>query len=82
MERIQFQPYSRDQLKDIVTSRLEASREGLDTTENVMHPDAVLLAASRIAAVTGDARRVLDISRYVHPFSLAIQAQPHEFVFP
>ncbi|KAG8904591.1 Origin recognition complex, subunit 1 [Tulasnella sp. 403] len=63
MEKIQFHPYSRDQLMEIVNSRLRASREGLDIDFNVMHEDAVKYASARVAAVNGDARRVLDIAR-------------------
>ncbi|KAG8947090.1 Origin recognition complex, subunit 1 [Tulasnella sp. 419] len=63
MEKIQFQPYSREQLVNIVNSRLTASREGLDIDTNVMSMDAVTFASARVAAVNGDARRVLDISR-------------------
>ncbi|KAG9004212.1 Origin recognition complex, subunit 1 [Tulasnella sp. 427] len=64
MEKIQFHPYSREQLMDIVNSRLQASREGLQGVDaNVIHEDAVKYASARVAAVNGDARRVLDIAR-------------------
>ncbi|KAG8963633.1 Origin recognition complex, subunit 1 [Tulasnella sp. 425] len=64
MEKIQFHPYSREQLMDIVNSRLQASREGLAGVDaNVIHEDAVKYASARVAAVNGDARRVLDIAR-------------------
>lgn len=63
MERIRFHPYSRDQLIEIVTARLDASREGLDVEKNVINDDAVKYASARVAAVNGDARRVLDICR-------------------
>ena len=55
---------------EIVNSRLKASREGLDVTSNVMHDDAVKYASARVAAVNGDARRVLDIARSVCPTRL------------
>ncbi|EJT97446.1 P-loop containing nucleoside triphosphate hydrolase protein, partial [Dacryopinax primogenitus] len=60
MERINFAPYTRDQLKEIVLSRL---RGGILQAEELMHPDAVQIAAMRVAGVSGDARRILDISR-------------------
>ncbi|KAG9002074.1 Origin recognition complex, subunit 1 [Tulasnella sp. JGI-2019a] len=63
MEKIQFHPYERDQLVEIVNSRLEASRQGLQMDHNVIHEDAVRFASARVAAVNGDARRVLDIAR-------------------
>ncbi|KAG8960000.1 Origin recognition complex, subunit 1 [Tulasnella sp. 408] len=64
MEKIQFHPYSREQLMDIVNSRLQASREGLAGVDaNVIHEDAVKYASARVAAVNGDARRVLDMAR-------------------
>ncbi|KAG8857205.1 Origin recognition complex, subunit 1 [Tulasnella sp. 330] len=63
MEKIQFHPYERDQLMEIVNSRLEASRQGLQVDHNVIHEDAVKFASARVAAVNGDARRVLDIAR-------------------
>lgn len=63
MEKIQFHPYERDQLMEIVNTRLDASRQGLSLTNNVIHEDAVKFASARVAAVNGDARRVLDIAR-------------------
>ncbi|KZT53863.1 P-loop containing nucleoside triphosphate hydrolase protein [Calocera cornea HHB12733] len=60
MERINFAPYTRDQLKEIVNSRL---RGGTVPPEQIMHADAIQIAAMRVAGVSGDARRILDISR-------------------
>ncbi|KZO92559.1 P-loop containing nucleoside triphosphate hydrolase protein, partial [Calocera viscosa TUFC12733] len=60
MERINFAPYTRDQLKEIVNSRL---RGGNVPPEKIMHADAIQIAAMRVAGVSGDARRILDISR-------------------
>lgn len=60
MERINFAPYTRDQLKEIVNSRL---RGGTVPPGQIMHSDAIQIAAMRVAGVSGDARRILDISR-------------------
>ncbi|XP_069683029.1 origin recognition complex subunit 1 [Periplaneta americana] len=55
LTRVTFHPYSHKQLQEIVMSRLK----GLE----VFDPDAVQLVARKVAAVSGDARRALDICR-------------------
>jgi Cdc6-like AAA superfamily ATPase len=64
-ERVIFSPYNVDQLRAIVNSRLEMATTGFGKPEDVMVPDAITLAAKRVAAISGDARRMLDICRYV-----------------
>lgn len=54
--RINFKPYDRLQLTEILMSRLE----GLD---GVFDKAAIGLVSAKVAAVTGDARRALDICR-------------------
>ncbi|KAK3749425.1 hypothetical protein RRG08_003274 [Elysia crispata] len=55
LTRMTFQPYSFRQLEQIVASRLKGLK--------VFDGDAVQLAARKVAAVSGDARRALDICR-------------------
>lgn len=55
LTRLTFQPYTFSQLQQIVMSRIE----GLKAFE----PDAVQLVSRKVAAVSGDARRCLDICR-------------------
>ncbi|KNC87402.1 hypothetical protein SARC_00493 [Sphaeroforma arctica JP610] len=55
MNRVTFEPYTHEQLKIIVTSRLE--------NLVVFKPEAIELCARKIAATSGDARRCLDICR-------------------
>jgi Cdc6-like AAA superfamily ATPase len=55
LTRINFQPYKYDQLYQIVQSRLE----GIDAFAK----EAVEFAARKVSAVSGDARRALDICR-------------------
>ncbi|XP_014675258.1 PREDICTED: uncharacterized protein LOC106815324 [Priapulus caudatus] len=55
LTRMTFQPYSHKQLQEIVMSRM-AGLEAFDR-------DAIQLAARKVAAVSGDARRALDICR-------------------
>lgn len=55
LTRLTFQPYSHKQLQEIVISRLS----GLDCFNN----DAIQLVARKVAALSGDARRALDICR-------------------
>lgn len=50
-----FQPYTFRQLQEIVSSRM--------INLKVFEHDAILLAARKVAAVSGDARRALDICR-------------------
>merc|ERR1719187_2723501 len=50
-----FQPYTHQQLQQIVASRLE----GLE----VLRADAIQLVARKVASLSGDARRALDICR-------------------
>lgn len=55
LTRINFQPYKYDQLYQIVQSRLEGI--------NAFAKEAVEFAARKVSAVSGDARRALDICR-------------------
>ncbi|KAH8276499.1 hypothetical protein KR026_003964 [Drosophila bipectinata] len=55
LTRLTFQPYSHKQLQEIVTARLGGSQ--------AFKGEAVQLVARKVAAVSGDARRALDICR-------------------
>jgi len=55
LTRLTFQPYTFSQLQQIVMSRIA----GL----NAFEPDALQLVSRKVAAVSGDARRCLDICR-------------------
>lgn len=55
LTRMSFQPYSHNQLKEILVSRLKHLRAFED--------DAIQLVARKVAALSGDARRCLDICR-------------------
>ncbi|XP_071534634.1 origin recognition complex subunit 1 isoform X2 [Panulirus ornatus] len=55
LTRMTFQPYTFKQLQEIVMSRLL----GIDAFD----PDAVQLVSRKVAALSGDARRALDICR-------------------
>ncbi|OUM66192.1 hypothetical protein PIROE2DRAFT_59514 [Piromyces sp. E2] len=55
LTRINFQPYTHEQLITIVQSRLQGISSFSD--------DAIQLCARRVSAVSGDARRALDICR-------------------
>jgi origin recognition complex subunit 1 len=68
MERINFEPYTVQQLVEIVNARLGVARAGQPDHLPVMKPDAVNFAARKVASIFGDARRVLDVCRYVSPW--------------
>ena len=57
LTRILFPGYTHEQLMEIVRSRLE------NVSGDVVDKDAVQFAARKVAAVSGDARRCLDICR-------------------
>ncbi|CAE6516411.1 unnamed protein product [Rhizoctonia solani] len=63
MERINFEPYTVQQLVEIVNARLEVAKAGQPNHPPVMKPDAVNFAARKVANIFGDARRVLDVCR-------------------
>ncbi|KAJ1304608.1 hypothetical protein OPQ81_005750 [Rhizoctonia solani] len=63
MERINFEPYTVQQLVEIVNARLEVAKAGQPNHPPVMKPDAVNFAARKVASIFGDARRVLDVCR-------------------
>ena len=69
MVRINFQPYSREQLEKIVEARLASAKEDMDEDKKpsqvIIAADAIKLAAMTVSRITGDARRVLDICRFV-----------------
>ncbi|KAJ8923919.1 hypothetical protein NQ315_006695 [Exocentrus adspersus] len=55
LTRLTFQAYTHKQLLEIVTKRLSGT--------NCFNPDAIQLVARKVASVSGDARRALDICR-------------------
>ncbi|CAH1382594.1 unnamed protein product [Tenebrio molitor] len=55
LTRLTFQAYTHKQLQEIVAKRLAGT--------NSFNPDAVQLVARKVASVSGDARRALDICR-------------------
>ncbi|PQE24574.1 origin recognition complex subunit 1 protein [Rutstroemia sp. NJR-2017a WRK4] len=57
LTRITFPGYTHDQLQTIITSRLT------DVPAHLIHPDAIQFASRKVASVSGDARRALDICR-------------------
>jgi origin recognition complex subunit 1 len=57
LHRITFAGYTHAQLIHIIQSRLA------NVPGNIVHPDAVQFASRKVAAVSGDARRALDICR-------------------
>ena len=67
LTRITFPGYTHSQLMEIITARLQGVPGGIVST------DAVQFAARKVAAVSGDARRALDICR--RAVEIAEQAQ-------
>ncbi|KAK0194071.1 P-loop containing nucleoside triphosphate hydrolase protein, partial [Armillaria mellea] len=64
MVRINFKPYKVSQLTEIVNARLESAKKSLgDKTQDVINTDGIKFAAMKVSAISGDARRVLDICR-------------------
>lgn len=57
LTRITFSGYTHTQLMEIITSRLQ------NVPGSIVDPDAVQFASRKVAAVSGDARRALDICR-------------------
>jgi origin recognition complex subunit 1 len=57
--RIAFNAYSVQQLVTIIQSRLAG------TDDRVMHHEAVEFCARKVAGMSGDARRAIDICRWV-----------------
>ncbi|KAF7306437.1 Origin recognition complex subunit 1 [Mycena indigotica] len=66
MTRINFAPYTAEQLQAIVEARIAGARVGLpEDSPVVLDSDAIKLTSKRISATSGDARRILDICRRV-----------------
>lgn len=59
LSRIQFPGYTHEDLKKIISARLEIFQD----TEVELHRDAIEFAARKVASVSGDARRALKICR-------------------
>jgi origin recognition complex subunit 1 len=57
LHRITFKGYTHAQLIQIIESRLA------NVPGNIVHPDAIQFASRKVAAVSGDARRALDMCR-------------------
>ncbi|TDL25739.1 P-loop containing nucleoside triphosphate hydrolase protein [Rickenella mellea] len=64
MVRINFQPYTTQQLEKIVHARLQSAKEALhEDLPDVIMRDGIKFAAMKVSSISGDARRVLDICR-------------------
>ncbi|WWC71564.1 uncharacterized protein I206_105522 [Kwoniella pini CBS 10737] len=63
LQTILFQPYDRASLISIVQSRLIPHPLSPSGDPKVLLPDAIALAATKMAGTNGDARRVLDACR-------------------
>jgi len=57
LTRILFPGYTHEQLQEIIRSRLAT------VPDDIVDPDAIQFASRKVAAVSGDARRALDICR-------------------
>ncbi|XP_024879785.1 cell division control protein 6 homolog [Temnothorax curvispinosus] len=55
-----FAPYSKQQISDIISARLNEAN-----AVNIFTPSAIQFLAGKVAAISGDIRRALDISRRV-----------------
>ncbi|ORX38507.1 P-loop containing nucleoside triphosphate hydrolase protein [Kockovaella imperatae] len=62
LQTLLFQPYDRTSLIEIVQSRLIPHPRS-EEEHKVLQPDAIALAATKMAGTNGDARRVLDACR-------------------
>ena len=70
LTRLTFSPYTHQQLQEIVSSRLQ----GL----SVFDKDAIQLVSRKVASLSGDARRALDICR--RATEIAQRQNAHELV--
>ncbi|KAL1406326.1 Origin recognition complex, subunit 1 [Vanrija albida] len=62
LQTLLFQPYDRQSLIEIVQSR-QVAHPSSSAEHRVLAPDAIALAATKMAGTNGDARRVLDACR-------------------
>ncbi|OBA19095.1 hypothetical protein METBIDRAFT_33698 [Metschnikowia bicuspidata var. bicuspidata NRRL YB-4993] len=64
-EALQFLPYSAEQIKQVVISKLQSlndhDKENLTTRTLLMHPVAIQMCCKKCATVTGDLRKAFDI---------------------
>ncbi|QBM89114.1 cell division control protein 6 [Metschnikowia aff. pulcherrima] len=64
-EALQFMPYTADQIKQVVTSKLRSlvdqDKENQGTATLLMHPVAIQMCCKKCATVTGDLRKAFDI---------------------
>ncbi|PKI85299.1 Origin recognition complex, subunit 1 [Malassezia vespertilionis] len=80
MLRVPFMPYTDKQLLDIVRVRLDLDEHGARVgnepatqgCEHLFRYDALVFASKRVANVSGDARRMLDVCRH------AVEAAEHK----
>jgi len=59
-ERLHFPPYTKDQIVEIITDRLDRSEQDW---KKVLKPPTIKLLGAKVAAVAGDARRAIDVCR-------------------
>lgn len=66
MVRTNFSPYTFSQLEEIVNARLRTGSTENGGAKEITAPisaDGIRFAAKKVASISGDARRVLDICR-------------------
>lgn len=67
-ERARFMPYSAEQLETILRSRLGSN------AASAFHSEAIMLAARKVHAVSGDARRCMQLARRAAEMALEDEA--------
>lgn len=64
-ETLQFLPYTSEQIKRVITAKLdslfEQDKENLGVSISLIHPAAIQLCCRKCASVTGDLRKAFDI---------------------
>ncbi|RLV94779.1 Cell division control protein 18 [Spathaspora sp. JA1] len=60
-ETLQFLPYTADQIKSIIISRLKSLVPASGDTFPIFHPSAIQLCSRKSASISGDLRKAFDI---------------------
>ena len=60
---LHYPPYTKQEIMDIITSRLEQGSTDSVTGQSVITPRAIAFLAGKIASLSGDLRKALDVCR-------------------
>lgn len=61
--RLVYEPYNREQITEIIRSRIKGTHDGTSTSGGIFDDKAIHLVASKVSSYSGDIRRSLQVAK-------------------